>query len=291
MSEPPPQEPRANRVFHEPFDLPPLPAVARRVLESIHSGRATATEIADLLGADPALVVQILKIVNSAYYGLPRRIAEVRHAVAYLGLAEIERLALAATVMKEFATDDVEELQRFWFHSFYSALICKRLARQYAKNLDAEELHTAALLHDVGKLVQLKFYPETYARMMRYCRARGRLLVEAERRFECPSHVMLGATLCERWNLPECVARACARHEPEQLEGLEPSAPRYEETRLICVANLLSNLAGDELAAEVKQQLREAALRALGNTEEEFLLQMGEVYALKTEVEAFLRQL
>lgn len=275
----------------EHFDLPPLPEVASKVLARLRSGQAQAGDIADLLAVDPGLVAQVLKIVNSAYYGLPRRISEVRHAVAYLGLAEVERLILTATVMKEFSGPRCDELHRFWFHSFYSSLISKLLCKRYAKSMDPEELHTAVLLHDVGKLVYMKFFDEHYVELARHCRTQGDLLIDAERHFDYPSHLLLGSLLCDRWRLPDSIKRACEQHELEHLERLDLADPFAEEVRLFCLANLLSNLAHEELSREKKSAIQTATIRALDCTSEGFLLLMAEVYELKSEVERFLRQL
>jgi HD-like signal output (HDOD) protein len=286
---PPPQLDEGFLSDH--FNLPPLPAVVSNLLEKIHCGQANAHEVAEILSADPGLVAQILKIVNSAYYSLPHRITEAKHAVAYLGLAEIERLAVAATVMKELAPANSEQFERFWFHSFYATLISKRLACEFASRIDAGELHTAVLLHDIGKLVYMKFFPDHYQELSAHCQSNGVLLIDAERALNYPSHQEFGLVLCDRWNLPETVKRACRRHEMEELERLDETHPYCEEIRLICLANLLSNLARETLGPEQKNSIRKATTRALGCTDQDFLLLMGEIYELKSEVESFLRQL
>ncbi len=265
--------------------------MATKLLQRIHSGNATASEIADLLSADVGLVAQILKIVNSAYYGLPRPITEAKHAVAYLGLAEIEQVALAATVMNELSSGDREQHRIFWAHSFYSALISKRLQRRYAPTVDAEELHTAVLLHDIGKLVYAKFFPEHYAKLLEHCRTNGLLMVEAERALDYPSHQTLGELLCEQWNLPDLIRRACLNHELDDLKSLDMDQPRAEQTRLVCMANLLSNLATGDLSPETKQEIMEVTTASIDCSEQDFLMLMGEIYELKSEVESFLRQL
>jgi HD-like signal output (HDOD) protein len=287
----PPIEIDEKRFLMNHFVLPPLPALVDRLLSTVRSPDATATDVASLLASDPGLVAEILKLVNSAYYGLPRKITEVRHAVAYLGLAEIERIALTATVLKFGAPAADEAFARFWFHSFYSALISKRISRKYAKALDAEELHTAVLLHDVGKLVYLRFFPDHYRTLAAFCHEHGVTFPEAEAAYAVPSHHALGAMLCERWTLPDLVKRACVEHELEHLESLPGDSPCREELRITCISNLLANLAAGHLSAERKAAFRDATTRSLRCDEQEFLLLMGEVYELKTEVEGFLQRL
>ncbi len=287
----PPPEIGEQGLLKEHFQLPPLPELVTKVLQRIRSGDATAQEIADILSADVGLVAQILKIVNSAYYGLPRQITEAKHAVAYLGLAEIERAALTATVMKDLAPREQEQHRIFWYHSFYTALAAKQMQRRYAPAVDVEELHTAVLLHDIGKLVYLKFFPEHYSELLRHCRANGQLLVEAERALDYPSHQTLGDLLCEHWNLPDTVRQACLHHELDDLRKLDMDEPGAEQTRLVCLANLLSNLATGELSPETKHEIRAVTTESVGGSDQDFLLLMGEIYELKSEVESFLLQL
>lgn len=270
------------------FMLPPLPAVVARVLQAILCDRASATEIANLLSADPGLVAQLLKIANSAYYGLPNRISDVKHAIAYLGLAEIERLALTASVMRYASPAESDEFHHFWYHSFYTALISKLLAREYLKGVDAEGIYSSALLHDVGKLVYMKFFPDHFREMMNYCQSSGGLLADAERHFGLPSHGLIGSILCNRWLIPDIVKRACEQHEPEHLQGLDDSSRWHGELQLVCLANLLSNLAAESLSDDRKNAFREMTLQTLACSEQDFLLLMGQVYELKPEVEHFL---
>jgi HD-like signal output (HDOD) protein len=275
----------------ERFALPPLPQVVQRLLELLRSGQACAPEVATVLSADPGLVAEVLKIVNSAYYGLPRQIGEVKHAVAYLGLAEVERLVLMATVLKTLASEDDELFRRFWFHSFHAALISKVVCKSRVSSVDPDELHSAVLLHDMGKLVYLKYFPEDFRRMVGYCETQGVSMIEAEREFNFYSHRQVGALLCDRWRLPASVERACRRHELEDLEQLDERDEFFEETQLVCVSNLLANVANEPLRPEQKSAMTDTVTRALGLDAERFLLLMGEIYAVRSEVETFLLQL
>ncbi len=271
--------------------LAPLPAVVNRVVRAISSGRSNATEIAQIIASDAGLTAQVLKIVNSAYYGLPSRIGDIRHAVAYLGLAEIQRLILTAHLMKFASLVESDAFRDFWFHSFHTSLATCPVVRRYFKGFEGTDLRTAALLHDIGKLVYLKFYPEHYTQMKVWCDAEGRLMTDAEAHFGFPPHSLLGSILCERWMLPSSVQRASERHE---LVDLGPASERRdgnEQTLVITLANLLSVLTLGRLSNDMKATLREAIQQSVGSTDQEFLLLMGEVYSLRADVESFLNEL
>jgi putative nucleotidyltransferase with HDIG domain len=267
------------------LELPPLPEVARRVTAAIRSGNTNATEVATLLSSDAGLVAQLLKIVNSVYYGLPAPIADVRHAVAYLGLSEVERSVLSAALLRIAAPSGSEELRSFWYHSFHTALVAKLLARSHFKPVDSD-VQTAALLHDIGKLVYLELFPDHLAAMARHCHESGSSFRDAERHFDLPAHELFGSILCERCRLPEAVRRATELHE---IADLTPGVS--DEIRLVAVANALANLAAAELAPDRKTILHGGIVAQLELDERGFLLVMGEVYALRTAVDTFLHEL
>lgn len=274
----------------EHFALPPLPVVVQKLLERLNSDSANAREVAELLAADVGLVAQIMKIVNSAYYGLPHPIRDVKHAVAYLGLGEIKRVALTVSVMEQMAPEDSGEFERFWYHSFHTALTARAVAKSFARGIDPEELYVSALLHDVGKLVYMKFFPRHYREMMDYCSQHSVMMVEAEERLGYPSHTLFGAVLCDRWLFADSVKDACRCHELEDLKRInaDPSID-HDDLRVICVSNLLGNLVGQELSDELNRKIQAEVVRALACTDDEFVLLMGEVHQLKSEVEQFVR--
>jgi len=135
------------------YTLPALPQVITRIQKMIHDDSAAVGEVSDLISSDPSLVAQILKVVNSAYYSLPQEISKVHFAIAFLGLNEVYRMVLALSVINTMSIEEKEELNRFWFHSFYTALCTKHLAKRYSPQLSFDELWAAAILHDIGKLV------------------------------------------------------------------------------------------------------------------------------------------
>ena len=256
------------------------------VLDSPGSGLA---EIAAAISTDPVFVVRLLRIVNSAYYDLPVPIRDAKHAVAYLGRAETARLVATVAVMEELRPDDEEEFGRFWHHAFHSALVAKALAIKLARESETDEIPVAALLHDVGKLVYLKFFPRDFTRLDEYRRRHELPMLDAEAYLGLPSHTELGARLCEMWRLPAPVRRACLNHELPDLQRMLAGDEASEELRIISLANLLSNLCAEPLTEGLKTTIQDAASRTLALRDEaEFLLLMGELYDLGSRVEGFL---
>ena len=273
------------------FVLPAMPTVVQQLLDALNSGKSNAGEIADLLSVDAGLVAQIMKIVNSAYFGLPTPIREIKHAVAYLGLGEIKRIALTVAVMDRLAPTDSKEFKQFWCHSFHAALTAKLISKKFDFNVDPEELYVAALLHDVGKLVYMKFFPEQYEKLMLHCRANSSMMIDAEDALNLPSHTLYGAILCERWLFSELVKQACLCHELSDLKTFNSGEVGDDNLLVVCISNLVSNLALHDLANNPRQEICAEVRRALDCDESEFLLLMGELYELKSETQKFLSDL
>lgn len=276
--------------LREHFTLPALPEVVSEILNIILSDSADIEKVCKLVSGEPALVAQILKIVNSAYYGLPIEITKVKLAVTFLGLNETYRMVLALSVVNTLAIKEKNELNRFWFHSFYTALCTKYLAKRFKSHLSPEELWSAAILHDIGKMVYLKFFPDHYKTLRRFCEEKGCLFSEAERHFSLPSSAFFGTLLCDRWRLPNRIRRACETHTLRDLSEIDKDAQSARFGQIICLANLLAVLSAEELSDENKRELSAAAMSALDYTEPQFLTMMGDIYELRTDVEEFMSQ-
>jgi HD-like signal output (HDOD) protein len=140
--------------------LSSLPEVVSKVEREINQEEGNINKINELINGEPALTSQILKVVNSAYYGLSSEIRNVRMAIEFMGLNEIYRMVLAFSVINTLNVDQKKELNNFWYHSFYSAICTRYLAKKFEPLMPLEDLWSASILHDIGKLVYLKFFPD-----------------------------------------------------------------------------------------------------------------------------------
>jgi HD-like signal output (HDOD) protein len=271
--------------------LPALPEVVHEIQNVIQSQDVDLNRVAYLISGEPALVAQVLKVVNSAYYGFPQEISNVKYAIAFLGLNEIYRMVLSLSVINTIAITQKEELVDFWFHSFYSALCTKYLAKRYKSHLSFEEFWASAILHDIGKLVYLKFFPDHYSALNSYCKEQGCLFTEAERHFSLPASAYLGTILCDRWRLPGKIRRACECHALSDLFIAEADHAQEPFDRMITLGNLCALLSTNGLHTETRKELGEAVRKALELSEETFLLIMGDIFELKIHAQKFLDEL
>lgn len=265
--------------------LPSLPEVVTKIQEEIHSDGVNIANVAAIVADDPALIAQILKVVNSAYYGLSKEIIDIKFAIAYLGLNEVSRIVLSISVVNSLSITEESELNKFWFHSFFTALCCKHLAKRIEPLLSFDELWPAAILHDIGKLVYLKFFPNHYRKLVKYTEENQCLFSDAERYYSVPTSSYFGALLCDRWRLPEKVREACEFHGLNDLLKMNTNGGADGFRRIICLGNLIANLSADTLNKNIKNELIQFIQQDIGFSEDNFLLFMGEIYELKLNVE------
>jgi HD-like signal output (HDOD) protein len=147
------------------------------------------------------------------------------------------------------------------------------------------------MLHDIGRLVYLKFFPDHYRALRKYSEEHGCLFSEAETQLSLPSSAYLGTLLCEHWRLPDEIKQACGFHTLEDLLALKADSPSTPFQRMICLGNLLTMLSTTELSTATKENIADASRTALNSTEAAFLAMMGDIYELRIDVERFMEQL
>ena len=268
--------------------LPALPEIIHKIQDMMYDETIDLDEVSELVSSDPALVAQVLKVVNSAYYGIAREIVKIRVAIALLGLNEVYRMVLALSVINTLSIDEKKELDLFWYHSFYTALCTKYLAKKYEPLLSFEELWSGSILHDIGKLIYIKFFPDHFMALTQFTKEHGTLFSEAENHFLLPSSAYFGTILCEHWRLPNQVKLACESHRLEDLHNNHGITVVDSFIRVICLGNLLTILSSDDLNDSTKEEIAETTKKVLDCSEESFLTIMGDIYELRTEVDEFV---
>lgn len=201
-------------------DLAALPQVVIQVIDSTNNPRASAADIERVVGKDQALTARILTLANSSYYGLPRRVSSLREAVFFLGFKTVRNLAMTVTSFNLFlGKSDAASLARrdLWKHALNAGLCGKLIASAVPNTGISEEVFTAALLHDIGKMILDRQYPERFTLAVAAARERNVAFHHVEQEFLPFTHAEVGAALAERWNLPAMLLEAIGYHHmPEQ---------------------------------------------------------------------------
>jgi putative nucleotidyltransferase with HDIG domain len=195
--------------------LPVLPEAYNRISAELAKGDPSPREIGDIVARDVALSANILKLVNSAYFGLPRHIATPQQAVIVLGVNVIRSVILSLHIFKSFETRPQPSfsLPLLWGHSMRAGAIARSIAKAEGMDREAtDHAAIAAMLHDVGKLVLDAQCAEECLRVFGEVRAHNRRVAEVEAEQLGLTHAEVGAYLLGLWGLPLSVVHAVARH-------------------------------------------------------------------------------
>lgn len=197
-----------------------LPEVTAKIVATVEDPRSSAAQLHKIVAHDPALVARILKVVNSAFYGLPGQIGSVERAIVLLGLNAIKNIAVAASLGQLFRGVKVCEgftAKDLWTHCIAVGVTARELARTMKVPI-ADEAFLAGLIHDLGLLVALQVWPDKLRQTCDIARSGEREFCEIEREIAGADHQQLGQALAESWKFPRsCQMVAGFHHQPTML--------------------------------------------------------------------------
>ncbi len=215
-------------------DLPTLPYVVIQLSNKIHAPDPQIDELADLIMTDQILTTKLMRIVNSAYWGLTRKVESVRESIIYLGLREIENLIYSVTLTNTFEIDaPLMQRVKFWEHSFGCALYCRLIAEQIG--FEGKEMaYLGGLLHDVGEsIIALHLYQE-FEQIVGLVRDQNLTFYMAEEKVLGINHTDFGPWLQEQWLLPELITHIISNH-----HELKPGSDRDVILDVVRLADLI----------------------------------------------------
>jgi putative nucleotidyltransferase with HDIG domain len=241
--------------------FPGMPGAASKLLVLLENPDVAASELEAVLRYDPGLTANILRLANSAYFGLSTRIASIHHGVVILGAQQLKKLVLTScmnAVLDEQVCGYDLPAGELWAHSVAVTVAAEGLASELALP-DTESVFTAALLHDVGKLI-LGDYVDHQLPLIEEKAAEGLPFHDAERVVLGTDHAEIGAHILRKWAFPEpLVAAVRWHHDPEQASGHDPLVD------LVHLANVLALMIGVGLGrAGLHCQLSTSAADRLG---------------------------
>jgi putative nucleotidyltransferase with HDIG domain len=225
-------------------EVPPLPAAAQRLCAMADQPDADMRDMAMIITADAALTARILRVANSAFYGLSRRIATVPHAISILGMHSVRNIALAASVFGygQGAAPPFD-MTAFWKHCAAVATAARQIAR-LLKLKDPEEAFVGGLLHDIGRVVLASHWRERYTEVLLQARQSGEPLAAVETELLGSNSAEVGRMLCEHWQLPETLCEVVARHHDDVAAVDSGGVNDARMFLAVAAANSLAKLAG-----------------------------------------------
>lgn len=228
------QDDNVRSVIGKVDRLPSAPRTYWALTQAATRPEVGVADLAKIVEQDPAMATKVLQLVNSSYFGLAQRQTSVQQAVAYLGVELLKALTLTAHVFVSAATAGVLELSLdvLQQHSMLAARIAKRLL---ADKKRAAEAFTAALVHDIGKIVLAMGVPDRFGEALRSARKTARPDHIVEKELLGVTHAEVGAYLLGLWGLPLSIVEAVAYH--HQPELVAPT----DSVVAVHVANALSH--------------------------------------------------
>lgn len=201
-----------NEIVAKTGDLPTLPHVATKVMRLVGDPETSAKDLQEAIITDQGMTGQILKISNSAMFGMKREVRTLTHAIMLLGFDTIRSIVVAAATKnmytKKSSTGFKEKL--IWENSIGSALIARGVAEQF-RDMDKEEAFIGGLMHNIGKTILNTKMPDEYNEVMVTAYNENRPIDELEREMLGFDHAELGYCILKQWNLSESLATA-VRH-------------------------------------------------------------------------------
>lgn len=227
--------------------VPSLPTLYNELIDELGKTEPSTRKVGEIVKKDIGMTVKILQIVNSAFFGLRRRVSDSNEAVEFLGLDTISSLTLGLGVISQFETpqSSIIMLAKLWSHSIAVGLLANKIARSENPAV-AVDAFTAGLLHDIGEVVLAVNLPQKFTQVQKIIDNEQISKLEAEKRVFEATHADVGAYLIGLWGLPSHVVEAVAFHHTPFGSG---STDTFTALTAVHIANALhhsSNSNGSE---------------------------------------------
>jgi putative nucleotidyltransferase with HDIG domain len=195
--------------------MPAFSNSVHRILSLANDINCSPRDLVEVIEYDPVLTMKILKLVNSAYFGLSSKITSIKHAVVFIGINTVKNLALSVAAIGTLPRENEAgfDMDEFLMHSVGTAAITKILARrQRIPESQTADFFVSGLLHDIGKVLFAHFLPLKSKQTLILSRAKKVPLWRAERAVIGADHAEVGALLAEKWKLPDNLVTSIRYH-------------------------------------------------------------------------------
>jgi HD-like signal output (HDOD) protein len=200
-----PAEKLIQSAIQEISHIATLPEVTLKIIKLVEDPDSTAQDLNKVISNDPALGARILKVVNSAFYGLPGQIGSINRAIVLLGLNAVKNIAIAASLAKLFRGGQIcpsFSARDLWTHSIAVATGTRLLANKVGLGLP-DEAFLAGLIHDLGIMVEIQARRPKFVEAVEKLESQpGMTLRQAETAIIGANHEQFGAALCKAWKFP-----------------------------------------------------------------------------------------
>lgn len=202
--------------------IPTLPHVVSRILEMSNDPDVRVELLADAILKDKALTARMIRMVNSAFWGIQRQVASIREAIVYLGLQQIRNIVLTTSLFNTFRSRNPSfRITAIWEHGLGCAMISRSIA-EIIGYADSEKAYLAGLLHDIGEVVLSQFCVEEFHRVIDLVHEEGLPFYEAERRVMAINHTDFASWFREQWKFSDDLTEVIATHHTPEAATIDP---------------------------------------------------------------------
>lgn len=212
--------------------LPTIPLIALKVMELAENVDVSVDEICKVIVSDTSISACVLRMSNSTFYGCSRKIETLPHAIMTLGLNTLKSLVVAAATKKVYHPYGLTE-KMLWEHSFGAGLAARIIAKE-TFSVRGDEAFLCGLFHDIGKNIMNFLDNKKFNTVMELCYNDGISFAEAEKRVYSYTHSEVGALVLDKWNFPDLIINAVARHHSLEFAADED----VYSIKLVCIAAL-----------------------------------------------------
>ncbi|RJR48417.1 MAG: HDOD domain-containing protein [Desulfobacteraceae bacterium] len=262
------------RILKRVTDLPPMPQTVFKAREILKDPRSSFQELAKILESDQGIAARVLKMANSAYYGMMGKVSSLQHASVLLGyktLAEIVSLAGASTVLGSVLEGYGLSAGDLWKHSLGVAFGSRIIAAKKKPDL-ANDAFAAGLIHDAGKLVLDPYIFERKEAFNLYMEGEAKPFLVAEKQILGFDHAEIAFELCKVWNVPQPLIRAIRyHHSPANGQG-------DDLAHIVHMADAVSMMSGIGAGLDgLQYEMDDRTMQMLGMQEEDIPAIMVEI--------------
>ncbi len=229
---------KIDRIIEEIDRLKPVSHIGEKIMEVTSNPDSSLSDLVDIVKYDQGMTANLLRICNSAYFGLAKEIASIKQAVAYLGIDKVASLAIMGN-----SSDNFREAQEgydlnegeLWRYSVSSALISQDLAeKKHLNNISL--IFTSALVKDIGKVILNTYVKDSFEAINMAVQNKGLTFIDAEKEVIGIDHAELGARVAEYWNFsPAMVNIIRNHHHPENASDEDLAIPIVHLADCICM--------------------------------------------------------
>lgn len=219
--------------------MPALPTSVGKIMEICNDPTTSPADLSKVISLDPVLMGRVMKLINSAYYGLSNQVTSLVRAIIMLGFNTVKNLTLSTAVLGTvgLAHSQALNMEGFWMHSLSVGVTTKLIAKKRGESSkDLEEFFVSGLLHDIGKIAFNNIVPNDYTITLSYAKNESIPLLEGENRMLSSNHLEAGKMIASNWKLGDNLTDAISHHHGK-YEG-----PHKTQVYAVCAANYFANI-------------------------------------------------